>query len=73
MKRIKFTGFGANSAIGGFGPGDTASVSDEMAEHFVNEAKVARYLEATAPAQSAQTQQATSATAKRGKPQTGTT
>ena len=48
--RIKFTRHGANSLVGGFGPGDRAWVSEEMAAHLINEAKVA-VLADTAPAQ----------------------
>ena len=50
MKPIKFTKFGANTAIGGFGPGDIARVSDALAQHLVDEAGVAKYIEAAAPA-----------------------
>ena len=39
--RIKFIRHGANSVVGGFGPGDFARVSEEMAKHLINEAKVA--------------------------------
>ena len=39
--RIKFIRHGANSVVGGFGPGDFARVSEEMAMHLINEAKVA--------------------------------
>lgn len=39
--RIKFIRHGANSVVGGFGPGDFARVSEEMAIHLINEAKVA--------------------------------
>ena len=39
--RIKFIRHGANSVVGGFGPGDYARVSEAMAAHLINEAKVA--------------------------------
>ena len=39
--RIKFIRHGANSAVGGFAPGDYARVDEEMAKHLINEAKVA--------------------------------
>lgn len=39
--RIKFIRHGANSVVGGFGPGDFARVSEEMAAHLINGAKVA--------------------------------
>lgn len=45
MTPVKFTTFGASSAIGGFGPGDVARVSDALARHLVEEIKVARYVE----------------------------
>jgi hypothetical protein len=57
MKRVKFTGFGANSAIGGFGPGDFATVSDELAQHLVEEAGVAKYDTPPAGAQKPETAQ----------------
>lgn len=57
MKAVKFTSFGANSVVGGFGPGDVARVSDEFAAHLVDEAKVAKYADdqpqAPAPPQAA--------------------
>lgn len=57
MKAVKFTSFGSNSVVGGFGPGDVARVSDEFAAHLVDEAKVAKYADeqpqASAPAQAA--------------------
>lgn len=49
MRQIKFTASGANSALGGFSPGDIARVGDAFAAHLVNEARVAVYLDA-APA-----------------------
>lgn len=51
LKRIKFIASGANSAVGGFMPGDTASIDAAMAAHFVDEAKVAVYVggDASAP------------------------
>ena len=39
--RIKFIRLGANSAVGGFAPGDYARVDEEMAKHLINGAKVA--------------------------------
>ena len=39
--RIKFTHHGANSMVGGFAPGDYARVSEAMAAHLINEARVA--------------------------------
>ena len=39
--RIKFIRHGANSVVGGFGPGDFARVDEAMAVHLINEAKVA--------------------------------
>lgn len=46
MRQIKFTASGANSALGGFLPGDTARVDDAFAAHLVKEARVAVYLDA---------------------------
>ena len=46
MIQIKFTTQGANAAFGAFSPGDTARVSESLANHFVNECKCAKYLEA---------------------------
>ncbi|MFD0669716.1 hypothetical protein ACT80S_18500 [Ramlibacter sp. MAHUQ-53] len=43
-KRIKFTKFGANSAFGGFAPGDLFTCPDDLAEHLVNEVGVAEYV-----------------------------
>jgi hypothetical protein len=43
MVKIKFTAQGANSIVGGFGPGDKASVSEAFARHLVEEARVAVY------------------------------
>ena len=48
--RIKFIRHGANSVVGGFGPGDYARVDEDMAKHLINGAKVA-VLADTAPAQ----------------------
>lgn len=44
MIQIKFTTHGASSAFGAFGPGDTARVSKELAEHFVETMKCAKYM-----------------------------
>ena len=49
MTQIKFTATGANSAVGGFSPGDIARVSTEMAKHLVEEANVAQYDEEQKP------------------------
>lgn len=46
MIQIKFTTHGASSAFGAFGPGDTARVSKELAEHFVDFMKCAKYIKA---------------------------
>lgn len=50
MVQIKFKVLGANSAVGGFSPGDTARVSEAMARHLVEEAGVAEYYTPTPPA-----------------------
>lgn len=44
---IKFIVSGACSAVGGFAPGDIARIDDKLAEHLVDEAKVAVYTSAT--------------------------
>ena len=43
--QVKFTKSGANEIVGGFSPGDVARVSDAMAKHLVEDAKVAVYVE----------------------------
>lgn len=45
---IKFKTNGWASAIGGFDTGDRANVSEEMAKHFVEDAKCADYEEVKA-------------------------
>lgn len=49
MVQIKFTKFGANSAFGGFAPGDTMRCSEALARHLVEETGVAKYAPAAAP------------------------
>ena len=44
MKRIKFIATGSNSAIGGFSYGDVAQCDDALADHLVNDARVAEYI-----------------------------
>lgn len=58
LKQIKFTASGANSAVGGFMPGDTARIDAAMAAHLVDEAKVAVYVggDTEAPKTEAQTE-----------------
>lgn len=46
MVQVKFFRYGSNAAIGGFAPGDLLRCSGAMAEHLVEHAKVARYVEA---------------------------
>lgn len=46
MVQIKFIRQGSNSAIGGFSSGDIARVSEAMAKHLVEEAMVAKYMDA---------------------------
>ena len=43
--QIRFKATGWNSALGNFGPRDTAWVSAEMAAHLVSEAGAAEYVE----------------------------
>lgn len=50
MVQIKFTKFGANSAFGGFAPGDTLRTSEALARHLVEEVGVAVYAQPKAPA-----------------------
>jgi hypothetical protein len=45
MTRVRFTKYGASTAVGEFGPGTTARVSDALAAHFVKELGVAEYLQ----------------------------
>lgn len=45
MVQIKFITFGATSAGGSFGPGDVMRCDDTLAEHLVDEAKCAVYVE----------------------------
>jgi hypothetical protein len=47
LVQVKFTVFGCCSAIGNFEPGDTARISAAMAKHLVEEARCAKYVEAT--------------------------
>jgi hypothetical protein len=51
--QIRFTASGANSAVGGFAPGDLARVPADMARHLVDEAQCAEYVQAPVPAQPA--------------------
>ena len=45
MAQIKFKKFGANSAFGGFAPGDRMRVGETMARHLVEEIGVAEYVQ----------------------------
>jgi hypothetical protein len=47
MVQIKFTTFGASSAIGSFAPGDLLRCSEATARHLVDEAKCAKYVGAS--------------------------
>lgn len=47
--QIQFTASGANSALGGFMPGEFARVDPAIAKHLVEEAKVAVYVVEQAP------------------------
>jgi len=47
--KIKFTASGANSAIGGFSPGDIARIDSTLAAHLIDVAKVAVYIDAPLP------------------------
>jgi hypothetical protein len=49
MARIRFTCQGSNSAIGGFSQGDVFTCSEALAEHLVNQARVAEYMQPIAP------------------------
>lgn len=43
--QIKFTTYGGNPLLGEFSPCDTARVSAELAKHFVEVCKCAKYME----------------------------
>jgi hypothetical protein len=45
MPRIKFTTTGANSLIGGFTQGDMLTCGDALAQHLVESAHCAEYLQ----------------------------
>lgn len=47
MIQVKFIVSGANSAFGGFSPGDTLRCSEAMAKHLVDGIKCAKYIETT--------------------------
>ena len=49
MVKVKFITGGANSAFGGFCPGDVLVCSEAMAKHLVDEIKCAKYDCATEP------------------------
>lgn len=49
--KIKFVASGANSAIGGFSPGDIARLDTTLAAHLVDVARVAVYVDAHEAAQ----------------------
>ncbi len=44
MVRVRFKKYGASTALGEFGPGTIARVSEALAAHFVVELAVAEYL-----------------------------
>jgi hypothetical protein len=54
MVQIKFIKYGANSAFGGFAPGDRMRCDEAMAKHLVEEVGVAEYAAAPAPAEPVQ-------------------
>ena len=47
--KIKFVASGANSAIGGFSPGDIARLDTTLAAHLVDVARVAVYVDTPLP------------------------
>lgn len=49
MVKIRFTAQGSNAMVGGFSPGDQATIGEALAKHLVEEARVAEYVVA-APA-----------------------
>jgi len=78
MRQIQFKAFGSSAAFGSFAPGDTLRCADDVARHFVEEARAADYADAVqAPAQqpaAAQPEQPAAATrpaAKRARRATG--
>ena len=48
-QQIRFLASGHSAAFGSFSPGDAATVSDDMARHFVNEACCAEYVTVIQP------------------------
>lgn len=54
MVQIKFIRQGSNSMLGGFSSGNLARVSDALAAHLVDVAKVAIYTEQAQPAPAAE-------------------
>ena len=42
--QIKFTTYGSSSQTGNFGPGDLMRCSKDQADHFVNDARCAEYV-----------------------------
>lgn len=51
MRQIEFIGQGSNTILGNFGPGDVARCSDALAQHLVDEARVAKYATPSEPAE----------------------
>lgn len=51
---IKFKRYGANSAFGGFAPGDRMRCDAALARHLVEELDVADYEQASAPTPAAE-------------------
>ncbi|MDT7836464.1 hypothetical protein [Aquabacterium sp. OR-4] len=68
MRKIEFTTYGSSPIVGGFAPGDTARIDDEMARHFVEDVGCARFVDtvqASAPVETQET--AAKPAAKRSK------
>lgn len=57
MVQVRFIKFGANSAFGGFAPGDMLRCSEALAKHLVEEVGCAQYAETkTEPAPAAESE-----------------
>ena len=46
MRQIKFKAFGSSAVFGSFAPGDLLRCPDDAAQHFVEQAMAAEYVDA---------------------------
>lgn len=67
MVQIKFKTFGATSAGGAFAPGDIMRCSEALADHLVNEAKCAVYVQPKPQAEQIDTAEADKPAVRRGR------